>query len=61
MSLDTIPDLKIGDKVEVIVDIQEDKTGQLVLSHRKARTIKAWERVIESHQKENCSHRFCKM
>ena len=43
------PDLKIGDKVEVIVDIQEDKTGQLVLSHRKARTIKAWERVIDAH------------
>ena len=32
------PDLKVGDSVEVIVDIQEDKTGQLVLSHRKART-----------------------
>ena len=37
------PDLKVGDNVEVIVDIQEDKTGQLILSHRKARTIKAWE------------------
>ena len=46
------PDLKIGDSVEVIVDIQEDKTGQLVLSHRKARTIKAWERVIEAHEKK---------
>ena len=46
------PDLKIGDKVEVIVDVQEDKTGQLVLSHRKARTIKAWERVNEAHEKE---------
>ena len=43
------PELKIGDSVEVIVDIQEDKTGQLILSHRKARTIKAWERVIEAH------------
>ena len=46
------PGLKVGDKVEVIVDIQEDKTGQLVLSHRKARTIKAWERVIDAHDKE---------
>ena len=46
------PDLKIGDRVEVIVDVQEDKTGQLVLSHRKARTIKAWERVNEAHEKE---------
>jgi small subunit ribosomal protein S1 len=36
------PDLKVGDKVEVLIDIREDKTGQLVLSHRKARTIKAW-------------------
>jgi len=43
------PDLKVGDKVEVLVDIQEDKTGQLVLSHRKARTIKAWDRVNDAH------------
>ncbi len=43
------PNLKIGDKVEVIIDIREDKTGQLVLSHRKARTIKAWERVNNAH------------
>ena len=43
------PDLKIGDKVEVIVDMREDKTGQLILSHRKARTIKAWERVNNAH------------
>jgi small subunit ribosomal protein S1 len=54
------PDLKIGDKVEVIVDIQEDKTGQLVLSHRKARTIKAWERVIDAHQKETVVTGFVK-
>ena len=39
------PDLKVGDKVEVLIDVREDKTGQLILSHRKARTIKAWERV----------------
>ena len=43
------PDLKVGDKVEVIVDIREDKSGQLVLSHKKARVIKAWERVNEVH------------
>ena len=43
------PKLKIGDKVEVIVDMREDKTGQLILSHRKARTIKAWERVNNAH------------
>ena len=39
------PDLKIGDKVEVFVDNQEDRTGQLVLSHKKARSLKSWERV----------------
>jgi len=43
------PDLKVGDKVEVIVDTREDKSGQLVLSHRKARVIKAWDRVNEAH------------
>ena len=43
------PDLKVGDKVEVIVDIREDKSGQLVLSHKKARVIKAWERVNKVH------------
>ena len=43
------PDLKVGDKVEVIVDTREDRTGQLVLSHRKARVIKAWDRVNHAH------------
>ncbi len=46
------PDLKVGDKVEVLVDKQEDKEGQLVLSHRKARAIKAWDRVNEAHENE---------
>lgn len=39
------PDLKIGDTVEVYVENQEDKKGQLVLSHKKARASKSWERV----------------
>lgn len=39
------PDLKIGDKVEVYVESQEDKNGQLLLSHKKARAMKSWERV----------------
>ena len=43
------PNLKVGDKVEVIVDIREDKSGQLVLSHKKARIIKAWERINNVH------------
>ena len=44
------PALKVGDKVEVLIDIREDKTGQLVLSHRKARTIKSWDRVISANE-----------
>ncbi|SFG10744.1 30S ribosomal protein S1 [Prevotella sp. KH2C16] len=39
------PDLKVGDKVEVYVENQEDKKGQLVLSHKKARLEKSWDRV----------------
>lgn len=54
------PDLKIGDKVEVLIDIREDKSGQLVLSHRKARTIKAWERVNEAYAKEEVVTGFVK-
>lgn len=54
------PDLKVGDKVEVLIDIREDKTGQLVLSHRKARTIKAWDRVNNAHDKEEIVTGFVK-
>lgn len=43
------PHLTVGDKVEVLVDKLEDATGQLVLSHRKARVIKAWDRVNAAH------------
>ena len=39
------PDLKEGDTVEVLVEKQEDKNGQLVLSHRRARVLRAWEKV----------------
>ncbi len=39
------PDLKVGDKVEVYIESQEDKKGQLVLSHKQARVSRAWERV----------------
>src|SRR5690554_4097080 len=45
------PDLKVGDKVEVLIDVRDDSTGQLILSHRKARIIKAWDRVNEAHDK----------
>ena len=43
------PALKVGDKVEVLIDVREDATGQLILSHRKARVIKAWDRVNNAH------------
>ena len=54
------PELKIGDKVEVIVDIREDRTGQLVLSHRKARVIKAWDRVNNAHDNSEIVSGFVK-
>lgn len=54
------PGLKVGDKVEVLIDIREDRNGQLVLSHRKARTIKAWDRVNSAHDKEEVVTGFVK-
>ncbi len=41
-------ELKIGDKVEVFVESQEDKKGQLILSHKKARALRSWDRVNEA-------------
>ena len=46
------PELKVGDKVEVYVETAEDKKGQLVLSHKKARLSKSWDRVNEALEKE---------
>ena len=46
------PDLKIGDEIEVYVESQEDATGQLILSHKKARMLKSWLRVNEAYEKE---------
>ncbi|MDR2679352.1 MAG: 30S ribosomal protein S1 [Tannerella sp.] len=42
------PDLKIGDEVEVYIENQEDRKGQLILSHKKARAARSWERVNEA-------------
>lgn len=42
------PDLKVGDRVEVYVESQEDRKGQLVLSHKKARASRSWERVNQA-------------
>jgi len=46
------PDLKIGDKVEVLVETQEDPNGQLILSHKKARALKSWDRVNEAYNND---------
>ncbi len=45
------PELKVGDTVEVYIDNQEDKNGQLVLSHKKARAARSWDRVNEAMEK----------
>jgi small subunit ribosomal protein S1 len=42
------PELKVGDTVEVYVESQEDKKGQLVLSHKKARAMRSWDRVNQA-------------
>jgi small subunit ribosomal protein S1 len=42
------PEIKIGDKIEVYIDSKEDKFGQLLLSHKKARSLKSWDRVNEA-------------
>lgn len=46
------PELKVGDKVEIFVESQEDKNGQLVLSHKKARALRSWDRVNEALEKD---------
>ncbi len=54
------PDLKVGDKVEVYVESAEDKKGQLVLSHKKARALKSWDRVNEAYNNNEIVKGFVK-
>ena len=54
------PDLKIGDKVEVFIENQEDKKGQLLLSHKAARTSRSWDRVNEALETEEIVKGFVK-
>lgn len=54
------PNLKVGDEVEVMVDRREDKTGQLQLSHKKARTLKAWDKVNQYHESGEVVNGFVK-
>ena len=52
--------LQVGDEVEVMVDRREDKSGQLQLSHKKARMLKAWDRVNEYHESGEIVNGFVK-
>ncbi len=54
------PDLKVGDEVDVMVDVREDKNGQLQLSHRKARMLNAWDRINEAYENEEVVKGFVK-
>ncbi|MBQ0149037.1 MAG: S1 RNA-binding domain-containing protein, partial [Bacteroidales bacterium] len=54
------PDLKVGDKVEVYVESAEDKKGQLVISHKKARALKSWDRVNEAYDANEVVKGFVK-
>ena len=54
------PNLAVGDTVEVLVDKREDFMGQLVLSHKKARVIKAWDRVNAAHESGEVVNGFVK-
>jgi small subunit ribosomal protein S1 len=53
-------DLKVGDKIEVYVENQEDTSGQLILSHKKARVLRSWERINEAHDSQEIITGFVK-
>ena len=46
------PDLKVGDKVDIYVESQEDANGQMVLSHKKARILRSWDRINEAYDND---------
>ncbi|MFA7609095.1 MAG: 30S ribosomal protein S1 [Bacteroidales bacterium] len=54
------PDLKIGDKIEVYVESQDDGTGQLILSHKKARILSAWNKINELYDKNEIVQGYIK-
>ncbi len=54
------PELKVGNPIEVYVESQEDQSGQLLLSHKKARILKSWERVNEAFEKEEVINGYVK-
>ncbi len=54
------PDLKVGDQIEVYVESQEDLNGQLILSHKKARILKSWERINTAHDNDEIINGYVK-
>lgn len=54
------PDIKVGDTVEVFIENQEDKKGQLILSHRKARAARSWERVNQAMENDEIIRGYIK-
>ncbi|MGE5382709.1 MAG: 30S ribosomal protein S1 [Omnitrophica WOR_2 bacterium] len=54
------PNLKVGDTIEVYVESQEDMGGQLILSHKKARILRSWERVNQAFEKEEIINGYVK-
>ncbi|MDD3637967.1 MAG: 30S ribosomal protein S1 [Bacteroidales bacterium] len=54
------PNLKVGDKVEVYVENQEGVNGQLMLSHKKARILRSWDRINEAFEKEEIINGYVK-
>ena len=54
------PDIKVGDVVEVFIENQEDKKGQLILSHRKARAARSWDRVNAALENDEIIKGFIK-
>jgi small subunit ribosomal protein S1 len=54
------PDLKVGDKVEIYVENQEDTSGQMILSHKKARILKSWDRINEAFEKDEIINGYVK-
>jgi small subunit ribosomal protein S1 len=54
------PDLKVGDTVEIYVENQEDSNGQMILSHKKARILKSWDRINEAFEKDEIINGYVK-
>jgi small subunit ribosomal protein S1 len=54
------PDLKVGDTVDIYVENQEDSNGQMILSHKKARILKSWDRINEAHEKDEIINGYVK-